>query len=67
MEKDLQARAWSRQLLPSPLNILLTAFFGSFSLIKFRHLSEDQSRQLKPKANGPWSRKYTSSGSQQFE
>ncbi|KAJ9521088.1 hypothetical protein QJQ45_022817, partial [Haematococcus lacustris] len=32
------------------------------NLVKFRHISVEESKKLKPKGSGPWSRKYSSTG-----
>lgn len=39
-----------------------SSFSTPHSLVKFRHLTTEQSRQLKPKTNGPWSRKCSANG-----
>lgn len=35
------------------------------SLVKFRHISAEESRTIKPKSGGPWSRKYSTGGAMQ--
>jgi hypothetical protein len=32
--------------------------------VKFRHISVEESRSLKPKTSGPWSRKHSACGQQ---